>query len=229
MANEQSSEEIRAEFVDKMGSDIGAKYFVLYNDVVWLHMKWQEYRKLFAKSEGRIDLLNESAATFFYVVQKTLWDDILLHVCRLTDKTSAGGKNLTLKRLMDDLEGTSIHSELLAHVADAEQRTIFARHWRNKRLAHRDLSHSLEQSVTPLPGISRANIEDALVSIRSFMNKVHSYFLEREVAFNTVWVTDDAESLIYRLRVARWYEDQRRERHSKGIYLPEDFAGLPPE
>jgi hypothetical protein len=59
-----------------------------------------EYRKLYGESAERVAFLNETAGFFFRVVQDVLWDDILLHIARLTDPPKQGVyENLTLLRL----------------------------------------------------------------------------------------------------------------------------------
>ena len=102
MGRQRSSEEVHEEHLRVLGPDLGSLYHVLYNEVTWLHAKWLEYRKLYGHSPERIDLLNQTAAFFFRVVQDVLWEDILLHLARLTGpRKSAGKANLTLLMLPD--------------------------------------------------------------------------------------------------------------------------------
>ena len=81
----QTSEDVEKAHLEAFGPNMGPLYHALEDEVTWLHAKWLEYRKLFAKSKESVDFLNETARFFFRVVQDVLWDDVLLHIARLTD------------------------------------------------------------------------------------------------------------------------------------------------
>ena len=61
-----SSDELEQERVATMGSDLGRRYHALWNELVWLNMKWQEFETLFAHSGQRLELLNEVAPHYFW-------------------------------------------------------------------------------------------------------------------------------------------------------------------
>ena len=68
-----TEEEIRAAKCDAMGTELGELHFALWREVVWLHLKWNEYRALFGTSPEEIELLNQVAPAFFYQVERALW------------------------------------------------------------------------------------------------------------------------------------------------------------
>ncbi|MDE3042969.1 MAG: hypothetical protein KGJ82_20690 [Nitrospirota bacterium] len=82
---ELSPEEVRTAAVRAMGSPLGELYDIISTQVTWVHLKWKEHRALFGTSQERVNFLNEAAPVFFASLQETLWDDVLLHLCRLTD------------------------------------------------------------------------------------------------------------------------------------------------
>jgi AbiU2 len=86
MATSRTPEDMLRDWTAAMGPKLGPAYHRLYNDNAWLHMKWNEFLKLFATSPARIRDLNTAAAGFFHQVQELWWDDLLLHVFRMTDK-----------------------------------------------------------------------------------------------------------------------------------------------
>jgi hypothetical protein len=100
-----TAEETHAECVKHMGDPLGEQYSALWQEVAWLNLKWGEYDELFGKKPSRVQLLNNAAPQFFYVVEKVLWEDTLLHIARLTDPPSKGKKSkltiLTLPGLVD--------------------------------------------------------------------------------------------------------------------------------
>ncbi|MBE0411740.1 MAG: hypothetical protein IBX69_18590, partial [Anaerolineales bacterium] len=84
-----------------LGPRLGPIYHGLFIEETWLTAKWLEYKKLFAVSPERIDLLNGTSSFFFGVVQEVLWNDILLHLTRITDPPkSAGKQNLSIQQLL---------------------------------------------------------------------------------------------------------------------------------
>jgi hypothetical protein len=147
MAEHRTAEEVRDRHMRDLGPELGAVYNVLSNDVTWLHAKWEQYRHLFAKSEQRIELLNETAGYFFRIIQDTIFEDIVLGLARLTDpiQTGKGQKqqNLTLRRLPSLVSDAQLRLELNALVKVALDVCATPLVWRNKRLAHRDLSVAL--------------------------------------------------------------------------------------
>src|SRR5262249_16908021 len=95
----KTADEVRDEYVQAMGTDVGAAYFDLYNTLSWLHVKWQQYRQLFA-DETHVDVLNQTAPMLFGSLQRTLFDDVMLHLARITDApTMMGRENLTVQML----------------------------------------------------------------------------------------------------------------------------------
>ena len=70
-----SAEQVRQDYIGKMGERLGTIYHALWVETVDLHGKWDEYVELFGTSPKRIDLLNKAAAYFFGVVQNVMWQD----------------------------------------------------------------------------------------------------------------------------------------------------------
>jgi len=225
----QSIEEVEQEHLQAFGATLGPLYHALHNEVSWLHAKWLEYRKLYAQSEKRIDLLNDTAAFLFRVVQDVLWEDVLLHIARLADPPKQGQfENLTLFRLPESVTDRGLADELRSLVANARDRSQFARQWRNKRLAHRDLSLATDVKAAPLPGVSRQHVEEALTTFRRILNRLRVWYLNEEVAYEHFLTHEDADALVHHVAVAARLEERQRERFRQGNPLPEDLEP-PPE
>src|SRR4030095_7611026 len=92
-----------------------------------IHLKWNEYVRLFGTDEERINLLTQTAPAFFAVVDRVLWDDVLLHICRLTEDTGPPGKKerLTLQSFLG-LVDRSILRDLQARLRAVADATVFA-------------------------------------------------------------------------------------------------------
>lgn len=230
MAEHRTPEEVRDQHMLGMGPQLGAVYNVLYNDVIWLHAEWEQYRHLFAKSERRIELLNETAGYLFRIIQDTIFENVVLGLARLTDRIQTGRgqkqqENLTLQRLPSLVSDAQLQLELAALVKAALDACTTSRTWRNKRLAHRDLAVALATAEDPLPGISRADVEAALAALRAVLKKLEGHYLDEEVDYQNVLTNlDDADSLVYYLSKGLKAERAWRERLQAGTPLPEDLA-----
>jgi hypothetical protein len=77
MAQQYSSEEVEARYIDAMGARLGKQYYQLFNECAYLHLKWHEYMALFGTSPAEIDLLNQAAPRFFGLLEVVLWEDVL--------------------------------------------------------------------------------------------------------------------------------------------------------
>jgi AbiU2 len=200
MAESYTGDEVRERYIEAMQQELGDVYFVLFNDCTWLHLKWQEYKTLFGTDAETVELLNGTAAGFFFVVQESFWDDILLHICRMTDPASTFGKeNLTVQRLPD--LAPAIAAELHSLIAIARDRSQFARDMRNRRIGHRDLLVALGRHSKPIDPGSRVRVVAAIDAISDVLNCVERHFCGGEgVLYSFVSQLGDAGALLSALR-----------------------------
>ena len=184
MGTDLSPEEVRAATLEAMGSPLGELYDILYNQVAWVHVKWNEHRALFGTNKERVDFLNEAAPAFFASLQSTLWDDVLLHLCRLTDpEKSAGKPNLTLQRLPALISNPSLRKNVEDLLEQAKEKTAFAREWRNRRLAHREFPAGITEDLESLTPGSRHDVEEALAATRNVMNCIEMHYMKSSVLY----------------------------------------------
>jgi len=177
MAERRTAKQVRDEHSERLGSTLGQLYFALYNDVVWLHAKWNQYRILFAESPERIELLNGVAGFFFRVIHEVLLENVVLHIARLIDPPQSGKKkkkdNLTLLRLKAAVEEKSpeLSAEIAKLVGRARTEASFIKEWRDRRIAHRDLKLAMNDPIVRLPEISCARMERVLLAVRAILNE----------------------------------------------------------
>ena len=187
----------------------GDLFFRLWNDVVFLHLDWATYRSLFGTSQERVDTLNWAAGQFFNTVYRVLWNDIIMRIARLTDPATSGSgrDNASLQGLLKKLEGKvppNLATDWDADLSSLRSAAGKIRVLRDRTLAHADLKTALHYDENPLPGISRAYIEELLLVIRKLMNAVERHF--RDVSMHFEWsipAPGDAESLIAVLEMAQ--------------------------
>jgi AbiU2 len=217
MSSEEGRDELKQTRVDAMGAELGTRYHALGTELVWLNAKWQEFEALYAHSAARIDLLNEAAAYFFGQLQSTMWDDILLHLARLTDRSKSFGKdNLTIQGLDELITDSALAREVSVLIEEAISSCDFARPWRNRWLAHRDLDLALEQSATPLPPANRKNVRDALSAIGRVLQRIHAAYFDSEVTFSPILGAGDANALVSCLQHGVELQAQHLEHGSPG-------------
>jgi len=198
-----------------MPPEIAEVYEPLYQDVCWLHAKWEIFRQLYAEKEENVELMNVSAPTFFRMYQDVSLDDILLTISRLTDPyRTSKSDNLSMEQLVSRVNATAhplLRDELKQLLDRAASQCSFARTLRHKRIAHNDLLTKLKASVDPLPIITLKKIEGALTAIRSIMNKVEQYYQNTTVMYDHMALHDNGNTILARLREAKTYREHKRQ------------------
>lgn len=220
---DQTAEQVRAEYLDRLGPKLGPVFSELKDDLAWLQLKWAEYRELFGESPERIDLLNAAAGLFFRILQDTLWEDALLHLCRLTDPGSMRGKqNLTIQALPGLCDDSALKTEVARLIEEAIAKVSFARDWRNRRIGHRDLGVALGVA-TPLAAGSRGDVSEALSAIHAVVNHIHETLLDATLANEVLAPPTGAEALLYVIRDGLEADSARRERIRSGTFTQADL------
>jgi len=223
MSGHYAAEQVEQQYLEAMGPELGKIFHRLWNECAWLHWKWGGYVELFGTAPERIALLNRAAPSFFFVVQDSLWNDVLLHICRLTDPPQSAGKhNLTIQRLAP-IVVPALRPRVETLLEGALRKCEFALDWRKRHIAHRDLSLALRESSTALAPASRLFVKEALEAISAVLNVIDRHYRNSEVAYGGIAPAGDAEALLYVIRDGLEADDQRTKRRKSGHLLPEDL------
>lgn len=187
-----------------MGNELGELFSMLWQELSGLYVKWHQYVALFGTTPERIELMNRVAPKLTYTIQKTLWRDILIHLSRLTDpaETKQRGQikpNLSINRLAELLKDGSDYQTINDLEAKAKANCEFARDWRNRVYAHRDLDIATNQHCTPLAHASRASVKNALEALADLLNRIaRNYKLPTTLFdFDGTGAAREAEHLIH--------------------------------
>ena len=216
----KETDEILQDHIKHMGEKLGRYFNALWNEVAYLYTKWSEYDELFGKP-SRVDLLNDAAPTFFYIVQDCLRMDILLHVARLTDRCDTfGNKNLSVRGFPDLISSGTLKKEIERLIDSAIQKADFCKDWRDRRLAHKDLKLSISDEAKPLKPVSRKKVKDVLEAISSIMNAIAGHYMDTTIIFDGLTRLKGAEALLYiiddRIKAdKRWRERIRTRKYNK--------------
>lgn len=218
-----SSEEVEQKYIEACGQELGALLHRLVGECSNLHWKWGDYVELFGTTPERIDLLNRAAGGFFSLLQDSLWEDVLLHLARLVDRPTIAGKaNLSLHRL-PGMVAPDLRPSLEALVENCVASCAFARDWRMRHLAHRDLALALGEEVQPLADASRLAVHQALESVVAVLNAVEQHYMRSEVAFD-LGRSRGALELLHVLRDGIDAKDRRMDRLRTGKLEPGDLG-----
>ena len=224
MGKTLTAEESRNECVKAMGKLLGQQYAGLWQELAWVNAKWNEYGELFGSKPTRVELLNKAAPVFFRITQDTLWEAVLLHICRLTDPpTSAGKATLTVRRL-PELVDPKIKGKVTASVKKATEKSSFCRDWRNRHIAHTDLALALKEGAKPLEPASRQGVRDALAALADVLNDVSRHYQSAESVFDHLPLGGGAASLLYIIDDGLKVAQKRFARLSRGDLRSEDWA-----
>jgi|SRR3989339_1566052 len=187
----------------------------LKKEITWLHGRWVIYKQLFDHSEKRIELINECASTFFYVIQDVLLGDIQVVLSKLTDPARFGKHdNLSFEQLQLRVETQgekNLSADLRKLLDELHNKCQSFRHWRNKRLAHLDLTTAMKSSFNPLPRISIQMIQEALELTREYMNTIQRHYMDSETGYDLFFMRSDGEALISILKFGLRYLEMERE------------------
>jgi hypothetical protein len=168
--------QMRGKYVQAMGPELGTVFHELEYELWWMWRKWVEFHELFDKGPEQIELLNLAASSFFYVVQRLLFEDAMMHLSRLTDPPkSAGNETLTLTRLECLIRDPTLKAQIKTKTEKVKTECEFARQWRNKRLAHTDLV-AFRAGISSLPAVNVKNVDDAIASSLDLLKSIEEHY-----------------------------------------------------
>lgn len=224
MSETVTAEDYKKTVIAAMGRELGELYCALRDRHISACEAWNEYVALYGKSPQRLEVLNSAAPHTFYVIQRSLWADVILYIARTTDPpTTAGKPNLTVRRISDLVCEPALRTEIQDLVATCLSTAEFARDWRNRMLAHTDLELSTTDTAQPLALASKAQVDIALGSVSKLLNRVSQQFQDSETAYGHASVIGTAIGLVHVLKDGLDAQTERRERMAKGIAHPDDF------
>ena len=216
-------DEVGQKYVEACGAELGAVHNRLVSECASLHFKWGDYVELFGAKPERVELLNRAAGPFFRLVQDSLWEDILLGLARFVDSPRSAGKdNLTLRRL--PLLVAPALRQSLGELVDACIETCgFARDWRMRHIAHRDLALALDRGAEPLAPATRLAVQTALAAVVAVLNAVEQHYLKSEVAYD-LGHSHGSLQLLYVIRDGLDARERRLARLKSGKPEPGDVG-----
>jgi hypothetical protein len=202
--NSQTAPQIRDDNIETLGQGLGELYTELWQNLARLHLKNEEYVALFSADPSRIELLNHCAPQFFRIIQDSLWNDILLGITRISDRPcTSGNPNLTVHRLPKLNSHQDIANDLNLLLSEVNSATEFARDWRNRHIAHRDLNLALQnQLAEPLADASMNCVKAALSALGKVLNCISERYQNTTTMFEMGFGSspNGAKSMLFYLK-----------------------------
>lgn len=196
-----SADEKRKQCISAMGADLGAMYCDLNDHLLDILLLWKQYEQLFGVDPETVQLLNDSAPTFFGILQAQLWDGVMLGISRLTDPpVSAGKKTLSIKAIPPLVSDLNARARVEAAIDTASTNAEFTRTHRNKRIAHNDLVHIQDRIANPLPPASRQKIKAGLDSICAVLEVLNGHYRQSTMLYDDIVYDGGAGSVVSLLR-----------------------------
>jgi hypothetical protein len=124
------------------------------------------------------------------------------------------------------VRGAPIERAVAKRIKAALAATKFVHEWRNRRVAHADLQHLLDQRPEPLKGGSQADVEAALSAFRELFNEIGHHFCDSHMVFDLAGVAG-AECVLRRLAEGKEAYDARMEALLNGTASRADWGPRP--
>ena len=162
---------LKQEYVDKMGPERGAAFYALYCEWAEGLERYKEFKELFG-TKKRVDLLNILGKGFFWDIQRVLLDDLILRLARLTDPSKGSLSVHRLPRLLND---ETVRTRVMSHIGNAVRAAKAAKDWRNRRIAHRDWSLVVDPNAKPLAMMNLEAAKRVLDSVHAALDATQSH------------------------------------------------------
>ena len=166
----RTPDQAQQEYINKLGDQRGRFVKALENDLYNLRIQSEIYTAFFGTNKERVDLFNSISGNSAYWIERSMFESLVLSVCRLTDPSEmkGGKRNVTVKALPLQLS-KGPDSELEKRIDAATEATKFARDWRNRRIAHSDEQVRLGRAK--LDTATRANLSEAVDAIAACVRR----------------------------------------------------------
>lgn len=202
-----------SDVMHKTMDDVTASVFAqIKHELTVIHYRWTLYRQIFGTNSARIDIANRTASNVFAELQWLLIDYMVLSLSKLTDPArTRGNDNLSFAYLIESVQNqgaNELASELSLMLEQLHGKCEEFRTIRNKRIAHNDLVVALDDGSSPLPGVSREQIEQVLESARAITNKVELFFQDSQTLYQEIIMplSNDGRALLIWLQKGLAYE-----------------------
>lgn len=167
--------------------------------MVGLHFKWKIIEQLYFDPEA-VNILNDTAPSFFNVIYGSLQTDFILSMSRAADPATQGKfDNLCFEQLINVLiveRHMRLAMKLWSVISKSDKRIETIRMHRDKRLSHSDRDVRIGV-VNPPPVLLKKEVERVLKDFRFALHFVEDYFALPRTTFEDIAASGDGNTLIW--------------------------------
>lgn len=147
-------------------------YPYILGEVCELHALWESYRHLFMDDAVRTQQFGMHLGGVGGYFQALLQDEMLLSICRLTDKGGVVQQNLSFPSLCDACSqwDPELGLDLAPKLQALETQVRSIRQHRHKRLAHYDLKVSIGSNA--LPVVTLQQMREAIEQMEQILQPI---------------------------------------------------------
>jgi len=209
-----------------LGDELGIYYSYLYNDIISLIYEWNEYKELFNKSQTRIDIINKKTGSFFWLIQKTLLENIILAICRLTDEvkpTRIDKKHLSIYILPKSITDIDFRNQIHSVCSQIRKSVSTIREQRDNYIAHTDLNTIINRNAIL---VKFDDIEKCIRLLFQVIETMSLKYFGTDIAYDVIGPPNGARSVIQVLAEGLEYREQRERRLLEGKYTEDDLKSI---
>ena len=226
--NTKSEQDVLDDFIEIYGKKDGEIVARLTFRVSNLFFEWRAFLYLFCGPTERVDTLNAASGKTSKLLQKLLWDSVLLSIRKFLDPAGDGSNtNLSLQHLQRIAKESQFGVDLTQAYEELKSVCEPARKYATKYLAHSDLKHAIGSKVT---SVQRGQTTDAVRAIGKFANKFHAETRDTDIRFSPIPMRDDEKKFL--LVLHRGVEETRAADLRRRAYLKQgnciDESAPPP-
>ena len=200
MSTTKSAEEIKKEQIAVLGPEFGSLYNLLYNEIIGLNIKWNEFEELYGIEESRIKIMNNTAPSFFSMIQKILWENIISGIAGITgQQETEGEKNMTITAVPELINDHELNKSVAIKIKTILEKTKFCRDRRNSMTPLYDYETSINSEAKPLEEASKILVKEALNEITALIDLLHGFYFKSTLILDRVQSNRGALSLLYTL------------------------------
>lgn len=184
---------VRQEYIDALGEEFGREFHAIWSEWCLAKLRYEELRELFGTQET-CDLLNAVSPAFFGDIQRLFWNDLMLYVTRLTDKSEKALKVRSLERFLTD--DTDLLKQVRKHRENADRAAKPVADWRNRRIAHTDRA-LLTDKTRPLASVKLDTCSEVLDHVHAVLNAIQLHRMNSSIANMIAYSPTSGELVAY--------------------------------
>ncbi len=180
-------------------------YDAIYIEMLHLYSSIKIYEQLYGSGQETLDLLNDSANSFFAEVQRTFSNDIVLTINRLLDKRKESLKLDDILNNVNKTEHGRIWQQLKNILDDLKKTYKPLQNMRYEDIAHKNRNKTINLKSGTYYLINKNIIDELTSKIRSFMTIFEEYFFGHQTGYKHIFLNGDGNNLISILKKAKAY------------------------